>query len=404
MALITDATIDSLRLNDEDVETITSEQQLEVEEACSELLEELKHGSIVIRSEEPSLLRQNHIQYLQRGLQGLGRGYSGLDASRPWLIYWIIHSLELLGCELDSQQQASCIDTLSRCQHPGGGFGGGPGQDAHLAPTYAAVNALATIGTEAALSIIDRPKLKSFITSLRTQEGAFCMHIDGECDVRGAYCAVSVAFLTNIASVEMFVGTAQWIARCQNYEGGISAVPGDEAHGGYAFCGLAALVILDSVNLIDIESLLTWAVFRQRSLEGGFQGRSNKLVDGCYSFWVGGVFPLIHQCLFHREEPTHDGDGLYLFSQSALQDYIFYCCQEMGGGLRDKPGKGRDYYHTCYCLSGLSVSQHHHQFCSKPMSYSASDLLTPTHPTYNISVPKAKFAEGYFQSRSPLPI
>lgn len=23
--------------------------------------------------------------------------------------------------------------------------------------------------------------------------------------------------------------------------------------------------------------------------EGGFQGRANKLVDGCYSFWVGGV-------------------------------------------------------------------------------------------------------------------
>lgn len=23
------------------------------------------------------------------------------------------------------------------------------------------------------------------------------------------------------------------------------------------------------------------------------QGRTNKLVDGCYSFWQGGVFPLI---------------------------------------------------------------------------------------------------------------
>ncbi len=33
--------------------------------------------------------------------------------------------------------------TLCRCQDPEGGFGGGPGQLAHLAPTYAAVNALA---------------------------------------------------------------------------------------------------------------------------------------------------------------------------------------------------------------------------------------------------------------------
>lgn len=23
----------------------------------------------------------------------------------------------------------------------------------------------------------------------------------------------------------------------------------------------------------------------------------------------------------------------------------------------DKPGKGKDFYHTCYCLSGLSVAQ-----------------------------------------------
>ena len=26
-------------------------------------------------------------------------------------------------------------------------------------------------------------------------------------------------------------------------------------------------------------------------------------------------------------------------------------------GLRDKPGKRPDFYHTCYCLSGLAVSQ-----------------------------------------------
>lgn len=28
------------------------------------------------------------------------------------------------------------------------------------------------------------------------------------------------------------------------------------------------------------------------------------------------------------------------------------------GGLRDKPGKRHDFYHTCYCLSGLSSAQH----------------------------------------------
>ena len=26
--------------------------------------------------------------------------------------------------------------------------------------------------------------------------------------------------------------------------------------------------------------------------------------------------------------------------------------------MRDKPGKNRDFYHSCYSLSGLSISQH----------------------------------------------
>lgn len=31
--------------------------------------------------------------------------------------------------------------------------------------------------------------------------------------------------------------------------------------------------------------------------EGGFQGRCNKLVDGCYSFWQAGLLPLLHRAL-----------------------------------------------------------------------------------------------------------
>jgi prenyltransferase beta subunit len=45
---------------------------------------------------------------------------------------------------------------LSSCQHPQGGYGGGPGQLAHLAPTYAAASALLTLGGQEALSSIDR--------------------------------------------------------------------------------------------------------------------------------------------------------------------------------------------------------------------------------------------------------
>lgn len=50
-------------------------------------------------------------------------------------------------------------------------------------------------------------------------------------------------------------------------------------------------------------------------------------------------------------------DG-YLFDRQALQEYILVIAQSPSGGLRDKPGKRSDAYHTCYNLSGLSLCQH----------------------------------------------
>lgn len=38
--------------------------------------------------------------------------------------------------------------------------------------------------------------------------------------------------------------------------------------------------------------------------------------------------------------------------------YVCRCCQQARGGLKDKPGKSADYYHTCYCLSGLAAAQY----------------------------------------------
>lgn len=43
--------------------------------------------------------------------------------------------------------------------------------------------------------------------------------------------------------------------RCQTYEGGFGGVPGVEAHGGYSYCALAALDILQSVDAVDIPAL-----------------------------------------------------------------------------------------------------------------------------------------------------
>ena len=57
---------------------------------------------------------------------------------------------------LSSDDACNMIEFLSLCQNTDGGFGGGPGQFSHLAPTYAAINALAIIGTKEAFTAINR--------------------------------------------------------------------------------------------------------------------------------------------------------------------------------------------------------------------------------------------------------
>jgi len=287
---------------------------------------------------------------------------------------------------------------LASCQDPSGGFCGGPfpGQSPHLAPTYAAVNTLVTIGTESAYRAIDRESLRRFLLRMKTAEGGFTMHEDGEADVRGSYTALAVASLCNLWTDELVEGAAEFVASCQTYEGGIGATPGEEAHGGYTFCGLAAMVLLNRVELLRVPHMMDWLVRRQMAVHGGFQGRTNKLVDSCYSFWQGGAFPLIQSVLEARGELPETGVRS-LFSTTGLFDYILTCSQSPQGGLRDKPGRGSDYYHTCYALSGYAVC------AAEPPSPGSEGV--PAHwpaavdfvnPVYNVSAAKAAKALEYF--------
>jgi protein farnesyltransferase subunit beta len=96
---------------------------------------------------------------------------------------------------------------------------------------------------------------------------------------------------------------------------------------------------------IDVPRLISWLSARQYAPEGGFSGRTNKLVDGCYSHWVGGCWPLLEACLNGPSHPagqqaaTNSVGNLY--SREGLIRYILCCCQDLTkrGGLRDKPSQ-----------------------------------------------------------------
>jgi len=78
--------------------------------------------------------------------------------------------------------------------------------------------------------------------------------------------------------------------------------------------------------------------------------------------------------------------------------YILLACQHPNGGLRDKPTKSADFYHTCYALSGMAVSQYDVAGHTPMVGHVATNLLERTDIYYNVLLEKAERKCGYFQS------
>lgn len=82
---------------------------------------------------------------------------------------------------------------------------------------------------------------------------------------------IAIARLLNILTPELSEGVVAFLLQCQSYEGGFAGEPFNEAHGGYNFCALAALVILGAAGQCDLRAQEHWLISRQMKLEGGFQ-------------------------------------------------------------------------------------------------------------------------------------
>ncbi|KAH0612420.1 uncharacterized protein H6S33_010472 [Morchella sextelata] len=381
----------------------------------------------------PILDRENHIAFLESGLTSKLPDYMvAYDASRAWLVYWCLSGLASLGVDL-AKYRTRVMDTLRPLQNESGGFGGGNGQMSHITATYAAVLALCLVSSratttpgddkekeeggeneaeESPLDLIDRRAMLKYLHSVKVPEtGGFRVAINGESDVRGCYCALVIITLLGLPTSGGLVrGTREYLSRCQTFEGGFGATPeGNEAHGGYAFCALAALCMLGEprevlTTSLDMDRLIAWLSARQYAPEGGLSGRTNKLVDGCYSTWVGGCWPLVEAACNGPQKPDELVAGVVgsLWSREGLARYILACCQNMKGGMRDKPNKAPDFYHTCYVLLGLSSAQHYSYYTSSPETPSGlaeenEDLPLRSAFTWRVSEKIPSVVKGVFE-------
>ena len=135
--------------------TTTSKQQDDVVARCLPLLGLTDKANFGINSHGiPKLEREEHVIYLEDLLH---KAHSPIpfDSSRPWLLYWSLTGLYLLGEDISTYRE-SVNTTLSPSQNPEGGFGGGHGQLSHVAATYAAILSLIMVGGAESLNMIDR--------------------------------------------------------------------------------------------------------------------------------------------------------------------------------------------------------------------------------------------------------
>ena len=410
----------------------TDKDQYEVEKKIKEIFDQIHFSTKHSEEYESELnyLREKHYMFARKQIQKLSSHYMPHDTGYPWIPYFISNILEMTkeDFELSLNTKLQIVDLFRELQHPEGGFCGAPKTLPHLISTYAAVMALMNLGIKEAYDLIDIPKIRNFLIKMKnnnfitdskpnytdkkgiyliTREkesecsscsmsypGSFTSHYNGESDLRATYCAMTVASILGIDDEEITKGVVENIKKCQTFEGGFAPEPFCEAHGGYSYCAIATLVLMNKLHEIDVNNFVRWIVSRQMTVEGGFNGRTNKLVDSCYSFWQGSVFSLLYmgnQTLSYEKE--------LLYDQLSLQAYILGRCQNQKGGLFDKPGKKPDLFHTNYATAGLICSQD----CMIPdckvcLSYDKSNEFSQFNPIFCIPEDKVIKARQYYHS------
>jgi geranylgeranyl transferase type-2 subunit beta len=124
------------------------------------------------------------------------------------------------------------------------------------------------------------------------------------------------------------------------------------------FTSVAALAILDRLDVVDEQKLSWWLAERQLP-NGGLNGRPEKLEDAsslslythhshgrsltrlhqvCYSWWVLSALSIL--------------EHLNWIDSDKLSKFILSAQDEQSGGIADRPGDMPDVFHTIFGLAG----------------------------------------------------
>ncbi|KAJ4855004.1 prenyltransferase and squalene oxidase repeat domain-containing protein [Trichoderma breve] len=367
-------------------------------------------------AEEPKLDKARHVKYWQRCHNTfLPSAYTSNDSTRLTFAFFIISALDLLSVPLTAQDRAAARAWVLSLQHPDGGFCGSPTHSitgdnaskgsANIAATFFALIILGLVAESeeeqrSAFAGVDRKALLLWLKKLQRNDGSFGQVLwegepTGGRDMRHSYLASIIRFMLR-GSVqegdENWVedidteGMIEYIRSVQTYDGGIAESSTEESHGGYAYCAIAALNLLDRHSetftpgetkraldrgIANRQSLLRFFASRhfpylakeeetrdetavnhlqaklgELSLDGrlpyvGFNGRWNKKADTCYTWWACGALRLLDCDSFYDAEPSCN--------------YLLDITQHRIGGFGKSVGDPPDIYHSYLGLTTVAL-------------------------------------------------
>lgn len=315
----------------------------------------------------PAFNVDGHIDFFTTCLkEGFPHEYTSMDTQRMTAVYFSLSALDMLGA-LHHVDRPKVIEAVYAWQLSGStpehsGFVGtsslgrclccedGSGQGSccplkgHLAMAYTSLASLVILGDD--LSRVNRSALLAQLAVLQQPDGCFVASADeGECDMRFLYCACVISHLLGDWSAVDIPRATQFVLSCVTYEGGLALRPGSEAHGGSCYCGLASLMLMQSLPRAEQckpgfrAALEEFCAKRQQC---GFQGRTNKAPDSCYSFWHGGSLHMLDAFTFCDMQGT---------ARFLLRD-----CQFCFGGFSKLPKGYPDVLHSYYSLCWLAMA------------------------------------------------
>ncbi|CAD5115920.1 DgyrCDS4851 [Dimorphilus gyrociliatus] len=303
-----------------------------------------------------------HSKYFKRCLDVLPARYAYLDPIRLTFAFFGISGLELLdSLDLVKEQKGviewiyslqilpnSTRTNLEKCGFVGSHLYGDrhllqtfKESTSHITMTFSALLSLIILGDD--LERIDKDAIATGVAALQLEDGSFAAHFGGsENDMRFIYCASVIFHILDDWSKIDVHRSVRYIKDSLTYEGAFAQGPGLEAHGGSTFCAVASLYLMNQLHVLSskqYDNLQKWCLMRQ---EEGFQGRPNKPIDTCYSFWIGSTLKL----LGFRDLIDHDKNRQFL---SKTQSVI-------GGGFAKYEDANPDLLHSYFAISSLALS------------------------------------------------